>query len=348
MQVVALIHVHTRASDGALDPPQIARLAARAGVEVVVMTDHDRVSPGGGWQQGVLLVPGQEVTPRHNHLLVLGLDRALPKERGDGINGDPARSLAKAKERGGWAVLAHPLDPAIPGARRSRSFVTLDFSVIDQCPGLELWNAMSAFKEELRTPGRFLARWAMPASFLAGPHPVLLALWDTMGRSRRWVALAGADAHGFSTGRRWLPVRIFSYRRHLRLITTGLWLRRPFSGQADRDQALVLEALAAGRCFGALGRARGFACRLRGPGGELLPGAEAAYTPGWVLEASLPGRGEARLVHNGRVVARARGRRFAWPVEAPGVWRVEASRWRPPAGWRPWIYCNPFYLREAA
>ncbi len=339
--------MHTLASDGSADPREIAGEAARAGVEAVILTDHDRLSPGAGWQNGVLVVPGQEVTPRHNHLLALGLEHALPKFKGDGINGDPARSLALIQELGGWAALAHPLDSAIPSAKRSRSFVTLDFSAID-CPGVELWNAMSAFKKDMRGFGGFLARLAMPASFLAGPEPTLLALWDTMGRTRRWVGFAGADAHAFSVGKRWLPMRVFSYRRHMRLLLTGLWLSRPFGGDFQADQALLLEALAQGRCFAALGRARGFACQLKGPSGTLLPGAETAYAPGWVMEASLPGRGEARLLHNGTLVRKAKGRRFAWPLERPGVWRLEASRWRPPAGWRPWIYCNPFYLRESA
>jgi hypothetical protein len=342
-----LIHVHTRASDGSAEPREIAAEAARAGVEAVILTDHDRISPGAGWQDGVLVVPGQEVTPRHNHLLALGLDQSLPKFRGDGVNGDPARSLALIQKLGGWAALAHPLDSAIPSAARSRSFVTLDFSAID-CPGLELWNAMSAFKRDMNGFGSFLARVLMPTSFLAGPEPVLLALWDAVGRRRRWVAFAGADAHAFSVGKRWLPLKVFSYRRHMRLLLTGLWLGRPFSGDFQTDQALVLEALTQGRCFASLGRARGFSCRLRGPAGSFLPGAELAFSPGGVMEVELPARGEVRLIHNGRLAQKARGRRFAWPLDQPGVWRVEARRWRAPAGWRPWIYCNPFYLREAA
>ena len=346
-QVTALVHVHTTASDGRLPSEEIARLAGRAGVRVVVLTDHDRLSPGAGWHHGVLVVAGHELTPRHNHLLVLGAGRPLPKRRGDGVNGDPQKSLEDARRVGAWVALAHPLDPAMPLAASSKAYVTLDFRHLD-CPGLELWNAMSAFKRGLDRPWKALARALMPASFLAGPHPLLLALWDSLGRRRPWVALGGADAHAFPTGRSWLPVRIFSYRRHMRLITTGLWLEAPLSGRAAQDEALVLGALAAGRCFAALGQARGFACRLLGPDGqERLPGAELPHAPGWRLEARLPAWGEISLLRDGRPLARVRGRRFSWPIEGPGVWRVEARRWRPPAGWRPWIYCNPFYLREA-
>lgn len=340
--------MHTTASDGRATPAQIARLAARAGVKVVLLTDHDRLSPGGGWLGGVLLIAGQELSPRHNHLLAAGLSRPLPKQRGDGVHGDPARSLAQAAARGAWAALAHPLDPAMPLLANSRAFVTLDFRHLE-APGLELWNAMSAFKQDLDRPLMALARLFMPRTYLAGPHPLLLALWDTLGRHRPWAAFAGADAHAFGTGRPWLPLKIFSYRRHMRLITTGLWLEGDLSGQVQADQALVLEALARGRCYLALGRARGFECRLRAPGGvEALPGGERPFAPGLCLWARLPARGRLSLLHNGRLVQERPGREFSWPLTAPGVWRVVARRWRPPAGWRPWIYCNPFYLREAA
>lgn len=342
------MHVHTTASDGRATPAQIASLAARAGVKVVVLTDHDCLSPGGGWQGGVLLIAGQELSPRHNHLLAAGLTRPLTKQRGDGVNGDLAKSLAQAAQRGAWSALAHPLDPAMPLLSNSRAFVTLDFRHLE-APGLELWNAMSAFKQDLDRPWKALARLFMPRTYLAGPHPLLLALWDTLGRRRPWAAFAGADAHAFGTGRRWLPVRIFSYRRHMRLLTTGLWLERDLSGQAGPDQEMVLKALRQGRCYLALGRARGFECRLRpAQGPEELPGAERPFEPGLCLWTRLPSRGQASLIHNGRLVDRRPGREFFWPLTAPGVWRVQAQRWRPPAGWRPWIYCNPFYLREAA
>lgn len=347
VQAFALIHVHTRASDGSAEPDEIARQATRAGVEIVVLTDHDRLSPGSGWREGALLVPGQEVTPRHNHMLALGLEQSLPKLRGDGINGDPARSLALVKELGGWAALAHPLDSAVASAQRSRSFVTLDFSALD-CPGLELWNAMSAFKRNMSGITSFFKRLIMPTAYLAGPNPILLALWDTVGRTRRWVAFAGADAHAFSIGKRWLPVRVYSYRRHMRLLLTGLWLSRGFSGDAQEDSALVLEALAAGRCFASLGKSRGFACWVSGPDGDLMPGVETSYERRMVIHAELPRKGCLRLIRNGRIELEVKGRSLTWPLDKSGVWRVEARRRRPPAGWRPWIYCNPFYLRGIA
>ncbi len=43
--VVADLHVHTTNSDGTLTLATLAEAAARAGVEAVAVTDHDRVHP---------------------------------------------------------------------------------------------------------------------------------------------------------------------------------------------------------------------------------------------------------------------------------------------------------------
>jgi predicted metal-dependent phosphoesterase TrpH len=44
--VVADLHVHTTASDGSIDVDEVPAAARRAGVDVVAVTDHDRVHPG--------------------------------------------------------------------------------------------------------------------------------------------------------------------------------------------------------------------------------------------------------------------------------------------------------------
>jgi predicted metal-dependent phosphoesterase TrpH len=89
------LHTHSRASDGTDTPGGLVRAAARAGLDVVAITDHDTAT---GWaeaeeaalESGIQLVRGMEVSTRYQgagvHLLVYlpdpahpGLEQALAK-----------------------------------------------------------------------------------------------------------------------------------------------------------------------------------------------------------------------------------------------------------------------------
>lgn len=72
MERLADLHVHTTASDGALSPTQIVRMAAEAGLAAVGITDHDTVAGvdealEAGKSAGVVVVPGVEISAIHGH-----------------------------------------------------------------------------------------------------------------------------------------------------------------------------------------------------------------------------------------------------------------------------------------
>lgn len=60
-------HLHTNLSDGLETPREVVRQAAAAGIELISITDHDRVAAypealAIGWDFGVTVVPGVEMT----------------------------------------------------------------------------------------------------------------------------------------------------------------------------------------------------------------------------------------------------------------------------------------------
>ncbi len=85
--VVADLHAHSSASDGTETPGRLVASAARAGLDVVALTDHDTTS---GWDEavaasaatGVALVRGVEISCHHRgtsvHLLSYLHDPAAP------------------------------------------------------------------------------------------------------------------------------------------------------------------------------------------------------------------------------------------------------------------------------
>jgi 3',5'-nucleoside bisphosphate phosphatase len=76
------LHVHSNASDGTDPPAEVMRRAARAGLDVVALTDHDTVAGHAPARQALpaplILVPGMELSCRLNshsvHLLAYLFD----------------------------------------------------------------------------------------------------------------------------------------------------------------------------------------------------------------------------------------------------------------------------------
>ena len=81
------LHMHTTYSDGHASHSDIARSALRAGIDVVIVTDHNVYveGPEGYYtedERRVLLLVGEEIhdqqrVPQKSHLLVFGAGREL-------------------------------------------------------------------------------------------------------------------------------------------------------------------------------------------------------------------------------------------------------------------------------
>lgn len=84
--------------------------AGRAGLDVVAITDHNRVDSALRAAElaprlGVGVVVGEEISTHHGHLLALFIqERIAPGQ-------DMAETITAVHEQGGIAVLAHPYDP---------------------------------------------------------------------------------------------------------------------------------------------------------------------------------------------------------------------------------------------
>ncbi len=108
------LHVHTDASpDGRSPLAAIARAARRAGLDAVAVTDHDLCTPVPETLEGVLLIPGCEVSTAAGHVTGLFLERPLDLAA-LGRLPPPEEAAAAIRAAGGLAVLAHPFHR--PGA----------------------------------------------------------------------------------------------------------------------------------------------------------------------------------------------------------------------------------------
>ena len=74
------LHCHSTMSDGTYSPAAIIRMAAKAGIDILALTDHDTMSGvpeamQAGEEQGILVLPAVELdTESPFELHILGLD----------------------------------------------------------------------------------------------------------------------------------------------------------------------------------------------------------------------------------------------------------------------------------
>jgi hypothetical protein len=340
-----VVHLHSTHSDGTGTVAQIVDAGRRAGVDVVMLTDHDTLTalPDEGWHESVLLLVGHEVSPpRRDHTLVFGSAGLIS----NGLSGPEI--VTAAGEGGALSFAAHPFSRGSERFSRFGDGMPHTGLSAPGLTGIELWSFVTDTAEKIGSVREGLLFAAAPLRVLDHPPAHNTIEWDRMCRTRRVVALGGLDAH--QIGVRWrgrVPLRLMGYARSFRQLRTHVLCSALPSGDLGGDRALVYDALREGRCYiavDALAPARGFS--FWADGGVPM-GAEAAFD-GQTLHARLPRpASELRLLRDGAVVASVAGAALDVEASGPGVYRVEA---RLPYRGRmlTWILSNPVYLRDVA
>jgi len=314
-EVRGAYHLHTIRSDGRGSLPEVVRAARQAGLQFLVVTDHNVLTAEEqGYRDGVLVVQGTEVSAPYGHVVALGVPRELSREERQRDTIGAIRAL------GGRAVLAHPFHPRRPFTRWGNDdWLGFEVVSIDS-----FWGQTLAHREYWRILEALLALpWDPARSALAFyRRPVEeLRRYDEVAARRPVPLLCANDAHGYP-----------SYRAAFEAFSMHLPLT--LAGEAAGDARAVVAGLLDGRASCVLdGVAPASGVRLEpGPAGDRLDLAVSTPDPSrarWLLfrDGSLAGEMEAG----------PGGARFACGGRCPrGAWRAE-GRW----DGHDWIFTNP-------
>jgi len=351
-------HVHSNRSDGTGTIEEIARAAARAGLQFVILTDHgDGTRPplAPAWIDGVLVVDAVELSTAAGHLVALGLSAPAPYP----LAGESRDVIEDVHRLGGLAVIAHP-DSSAPGLRWRGNNAPVD--------GFEWLNADSEWRDErpMRLIGTALRSFVRPSeavvALFSRPERTLQR-WDRPGQRPRF-GLAALDAHARIPG--WddgddaageeagtTVLARPSYEQMFRAVAQVVVLDAPPTGDGPADAARLLGAIRAGRTY-SVTRGLAWPAELTfvavagesvvAMGGQVPAGDPVTY------RASVSGVDdvELRLLRNAEPIGHGRG---AVAVDQPGdgadraAYRVEAYL---PGREFPWIVSNPIYAGFAA
>jgi predicted metal-dependent phosphoesterase TrpH len=171
MQLLIDLHCHSRFSaDGVAEPEALVEEARAKGLNGFAITDHNTsacvdyfekhgfLNKEGTPVDGLLIIPGQEITTAEGHLLALGV--SLP----DNLKGMPAIEAVKLiHEKGGLAIPPHPYDFFRAGIREP-VLETLDIDA------LEVFNAATTFKRYNKHAFKYAQSRGLPMTAASDAH----------------------------------------------------------------------------------------------------------------------------------------------------------------------------------
>jgi hypothetical protein len=338
-------HIHTNYSfDGTTGIGDVIAAAQAAALDFIVVTDHFRMDARTdgweGWRNGVLVIVGEEISPRHNHYLALGIQApvlGLQKEA------KPQEYIDAVRHQGGVGLIAHPDHTGAPGFG-VKEYAWQDWAV-DGFDGISIWDLMTDWQELLRSLPAAVKAYLFPVLSLTGPKKETLARWDALWGKRNVAGYGEIDNHDTRKKVFGIVFRIFPFAFAFSTIRTHVLLDEPLSTDAARARQQVYAAIKHCRLYVAQERwrkAKGFDFRIQDGSRAAAAGDDFVLQGRADIAVTLPDGKPARVrvLRDGTVIAEAERRQCVTEIREHGIYRVEVLQ-RRFGRWLPWIYSNP-------
>ncbi len=320
------IHIHSDYSfDGRKSIDDIVASAKRCGLDFIVINDHFTLGAKKyeGWYKGVLVIVGEEISPRYNHYLAFGIDKAIPAA-GDSVK--PQEYIDEVNNQGGFGFIAHP-DHAGNKLFKIKDYRWNDWSVKGYA-GLCVWDLQNDWQITLTNYFQALLSYRFPAHYLRGPKKETLVRWDKLNRGGKFYCLGEIDNHETIKKYFGMKFKIFPFDFAFRTIRTHLVADEPFAG-INADVKKVLAALKSGKCY---------------VSNDYFMDAKnfRFFRAGDEITAQAPVESLIRIIKNGETFLEKYGNKVSFEIKEKGFYRCECYLKKMVL--RPWIFSNPVFV----
>jgi hypothetical protein len=343
-----VIHLHSAFSfDGHVGLDNIIAAAADNNIDFLMLTDHDhlRARDEGweGWNGKVLLIVGQEISPRFNHYLAFNIATPIhcPEDM-ESIH--PQKYIDEVNNQGGFGLIAHP-DHEGTKKFHVKHYPWNDWTV-DGYAGISIWDFMTDWQSSLNSYLPSFFSYFFPAIFLRGPRQITLNRWDFLNQKLKIIGIGELDNHATMQKVLGLEFEALPFNRAFKFIRTHIVTKQPLYNDSKKDIALLLESLRYGRCYAAMEyfeKSAGFDFCITQNDRSYFMGDSLSLTNDSYLKVTLPLPALIRIIKNGTVWAQEKKISWSLQLKESGIYRVEVYL-KACGKYRPWIFSNHIFV----
>ena len=239
---IGAIHIHSVYSDGTGDIESISKAAKNAGLDWIIVTDHNSFEIEEGIYNGVCVIKGEEISPKgENHYLALGINKYIQP------NKNAKHNVEAVKLNGGFGFAAHPDE----SNSRRNSHQPIKWTNKNITPdGVEIWNWFSEWADNLNDKNIFslMYSYLFKNKLVKSANSNVLFWWDNLNKVSEKIvpAIGGIDAHALKIKGYIIPVTIFPYPDMFKTIVNVITSNKPFAKDFETQKVQILEAIKEG------------------------------------------------------------------------------------------------------
>lgn len=239
---IGAIHIHTKFSDGTGDIEMISKAAKEAGLDWIIVSDHNDFSLKEGIYNDIYVIKAEEISPDLGyHLLAFDIKEEIKKSE------DPIKNIENVHKQGGFCFAAHP-DESDFRKNSNPPIKWLDKTIIPD--GVELWNWFSDWANRYNNQDIFHIAYAFlfRKKLIRGTEPQTRYWWDKINckKDEIFPAIAGTDAHALKINNFLIPVTIFPYKYCFKTAANLIYTDTPFSKNFEKAKKQILKAIKQG------------------------------------------------------------------------------------------------------